>query len=440
MAVFPHSAVSSDSTTVQYFGVGSPSTAVTDTQIGSLLDDMLREMGPLRRVLLVPPDFTRLHSYAGELTVMLYERLRASAHVEVLPALGTHSPMTADQIAIMFPGIPADAFRVHNWRGGLAQIGEVPESFVSELTDGRITSPIRCEIDRLLVEGKWDRIISVGQLVPHEVAGIANHNKNIFTGCGGADTINKTHYIGAVCGMESVMGRERSPVRDVFNYMAEHFAADLPISYLLTVRAKDASGHLVTRGMYAGDDHECYLNAARLCQQVNLDLLDRPLKKVVVYLNPAEFKSTWLGNKAIYRTRMAIADGGELIILAPAVREFGEDPGIDSLIRKYGYRGTPHTLNMVAENEDLRANLSAAAHLIHGSSEGRFSVTYCPGHLTREEIEGVGFRYADLAEMSATYSPEKLRDGFNTMRDGEEIFYVSNPALGLWALNSQFES
>jgi hypothetical protein len=160
---------------------------------------------------------------------------------------------------------------------------------------------------------------------------------------------------------------------------------------------------------------------------------------VVVYLDPAEFKSTWLGNKAIYRTRMAMADGGDLIILAPGLKEFGEDREIDRLIRKYGYRGTPATLAAVKANVELQKNLSAAAHLIHGSSEGRFNITYCPGRLTRQEIEGAGFRYADLKEMTRRYDPARLKDGWNTLDDGGQIFYISNPALGLWAHRGRFE-
>ncbi|MDD4622421.1 MAG: D-mannonate epimerase, partial [Kiritimatiellae bacterium] len=162
-------------------------------------------------------------------------------------------------------------------------------------------------------------------------------------------------------------------------------------------------------------------------------------KKCVVYLDPAEFKSTWLGNKAVYRTRMAMADGGELLILAPGVKEFGEDAQIDALIRKYGYFGTPKTLEAVKANADLQENLGAAAHLIHGSSEGRFGITYAPGHLTREEIEGAGFKYADVKAMMARYNPEMLKDGINVMPDGEEIFYISNPAIGLWSVRERFQ-
>jgi nickel-dependent lactate racemase len=166
--------------------------------------------------------------------------------------------------------------------------------------------------------------------------------------------------------------------------------------------------------------------------------MEKPIRKVVVYLDEREFKSTWLGNKAVYRTRMAIADGGELIILAPGVRRFGEDEVIDKLIRKYGYVGRIKVLEQYKANEDLKENLSAAAHLIHGSSDGRFGITYAPGKISREEIEGVNFKYMPLDKALEKYNPEKLKDGFNTLDDGEEIFFISNPAIGLWASKSLF--
>ncbi len=424
---------------MQYFAEGSPTTVVSETRAAELLGRTLDELGPLRRVLILPPDLTRLHSWAGEITVMLYEQLKASAHVEILPTLGTHEPMTTDELGAMFPGIPLELFHPHDWRGDLVRLGEVPGEFIHEISEGKLDYSIACEVNKLIVEGEWDRIISVGQLVPHEVSGIANYNKNVFIGAGGADAINKTHFLGAVYGMERMMGRADTPVRKVLDYMTAHFAGELPLSYVLTVRARDTAGKLVTRGLYAGDDEACFLQGAELCRQVNVNLLDEPIEKAVVYLDPTEFKSTWLGNKAIYRTRMAMADGGELVILAPGVRRFGEDAEVDRLIRAYGYRGTPATLRAVEQRADLAANLSAAAHLIHGSSEGRFTITYCPGQLTRNEIEGVGFRYADLDEMMGTYDPAKLADGTNTLPTGERVFYISNPGLGLWALRSGFE-
>ena len=290
----------------------------------------------------------------------------------------------------------------------------------------------------MLVEGNFDLILSLGQVVPHEVIGMANYNKNIFVGTGGPQGINKSHFLGAVYGMERIMGRANNPVRAVLNYASDHFAKDMPVVYAQTVVGKNAGGELVVKGLYVGDDAECFELAAELSLKVNFQMLDRELNKVVVYLDPSEFKSTWLGNKSVYRTRMAIADEGELIILAPGLKEFGEDQQIDKLIRKFGYVTTAQVLSFVKENEELQNNLSAAAHLIHGSSEGRFNITYCPGNLTREEIESVNYRYADLDQMIRKYNPHKLKDGFNIMPDGEEIFYISNPALGLWAYKDRF--
>lgn len=423
---------------MEYFAHGSATDVLTEAEVRPLLDEMLAQWGPLKRVLLIPPDFTRRHSWAGELTCLLYERLSDRAHVEVLPALGTHAPMTPEQLNAMFPDLPSDCFRVHRWREDLVRLGEVPAEYVRKISSGRVTYPIPCEVNRLLVEGDWDRIVSIGQVVPHEVAGMANHAKNIFVGTGGAETINKTHFLGAVCGMEQAMGRTDTPVRSVLSYMQSHFAAELPLSFLLTVRGRGDSGQLVTRGLFAGDDEACFERAATLVREVNLTLLDEPLQRVVVFLRPDEYHSTWLGNKAIYRTRMAIADGGELLVLAPGVRTFGEDPEIDRLIRAYGYRGTEATLAAVREQDELAANLSAAAHLIHGSSEGRFSITYAAGGLSAQALESVGFQSTPLTPALLRYEPAALRDGVNELPDGQRCFFISNPGLGLWALRSRF--
>jgi nickel-dependent lactate racemase len=294
------------------------------------------------------------------------------------------------------------------------------------------------QLANLIWTGGHDLILSVGQVVPHEVIGMAGYNKNLFIGAGGVEGINRSHFIGAAYGMEKMMGRADTPVRRILNYASEHFTKHLPIIYVQTVVGRTDDGELVVRGLFVSDDISGFDRAAALSLKVNFEMRDEPLKQVVVYLDPAEFKSTWLGNKSIYRTRMAMADGGDLIILAPGLKEFGEDNEIDRLIRKYGYRGTPATLAAVKANAELRDNLSAAAHLIHGSSEGRFNITYCPGQLTRQEIEGVGFRYADLKEMTQRYGPARLKDGWNTLDDGGQIFYISNPALGLWACCSRF--
>ncbi len=419
---------------------GAPDRVITRAEKEAHLRAFIDKLGYVpKRILLLPPDITRFYSEAGSITAYLHAYLKPKAEaVHVMPALGTHTPMTEPQIRGMFgPDIPLADFLVHDWRNGVKKVGTLPATFIRELSGGQLDYAVDVEIDRAVTDGGYDLILSIGQIVPHEVVGMANYTKNVCIGVGGKDIINRSHFLGAVVDMEKLMGRTDTPVRQLLNHAFETFLGQLPIQFIMTVIGGN-HGELALRGLYIGGE-EAYKQACALSRKVNLDLLEKPLKKVVVYLEPGEFKSTWLGNKSVYRTRMAIADKGELIVLAPAVREFGEDKAIDGLIRKYGYHGTPETLAAVEREADLRENLGAAAHLIHGSSEGRFNITYAPGHLTREEIEGVGFAYRELADAMAHYEPGKLVEGYNTMPDGERIFYISNPALGLWALRSAFE-
>ena len=422
-----------------FFSSGSASAEISVDEVKAALSGALERLGDRQRVLAVPPDFTRFHSKAGELTELAWEfygdRLR-----DVLPALGTHKPMSEEQIARMFGEVPRSLFRVHDWRNDVVTLGEVPAEFIREVSEGRLDYSWPAQVNRVLRDGGHDLILSIGQVVPHEVVGFANGSKNVFVGTGGVIGIHRSHFLGAVYGMERMMGRADTPVRRVLNYASDRFGAMLPqIVYVLTVVAKDAAGALVIRGLFVGDDAECFERAAALSRECNFQMLDREIRKAVVSLDAEEFRSTWLGNKSIYRTRMAMADGGELVVLAPGVHEFGEDPTIDTLIRRHGYRGTPETLEAVKRDPELAANLSAAAHLIHGSSEGRFRVRYCPGHLSQAEIEAAGYEYGALKEAEARYRPESLRDGWNVV-DGEEIFYVSNPGLGLWASRARFHA
>ena len=419
-----------------YCGQGGPDREFTSDELRDLFLGALEKVGKRSKVLAIPPDHTRVASRAGELTRHAW-KYYGPGFCAILPALGTHRAMSSEQLVSMFGEIPSALFHAHKWREDVETIGVVPRDFIREQSEGRLDYDWPAQVNRLVSRGQFDLVLSLGQVVPHEVIGMANYNKNILVGTGGPDSINRSHYLGAVYGMERIMGRADNPVRRVLNYAASHFLASLPIVYVLTVVSRNSAGVPVTRGLFIGDDSECFHRAAELSFQVNTALMPKPLRKVVVYLDPREFHSTWLGNKAIYRTRMALENGGELIILAPGVREFGEDPLIDRLIRKYGYHGTEATLAMVNENDDLAANLSAAAHLIHGSSEDRFHIVWCPGHLTREEVEQVGFQYAEPAKMMKLYDPAKLQQGWNCVQ-GEEIFFIDNPGLGLWAERNRF--
>lgn len=394
----------------------------------------------LEKVLIIPPDFTRYHSNAGFITNMYYHLLTAQgAEVDILPALGSHEPMSKQQFRTMFGDIPYEKMQIHNWRTDTVKLGVIPASYMAEITENLWDIPVSVEINRKIMDDSYDLIISPGQVVPHEVIGMSNHAKNLFVGVGGSDMINKSHMVGAVYGMERMMGKDHTPVRKMFDYGMEHFLNKRPVLFVLTVTTA-FGGTIQTHGLFIGEGRKCLTEAVRLSQIKNIDFVEHGLKKCVVYLEPSEFKSTWLGNKAIYRTRMAMADGGELIILAPGITKFGEDPLMDKLIRRYGYTGRLHILEEFKkpENRELRENMGAAAHLIHGSSDGRFSITYAVKEISRTEIEDAGFQPADYTEMAKKYNPQELHYGYNHV-DGEEIYYIPNPALGLWINRENFE-
>ncbi len=419
-----------------YCAQGGPDRELSSSELRDFLSAALAKLGRRRKVLAVPPDQTRTASRAGELTRYAWEYYGEGLSA-VLPALGTHKAMSAEQIAGMFGNVPPGLFHVHKWRDDVETIGVVPREFIHEQSEGKLDYEWPAQVNRLISRGEFDLILSIGQVVPHEVIGMANYNKNILVGTGGPDSINRSHYLGAVYGMERIMGRADNPVRRVLNYAASHFLIE-PANRICP---DGREPEYFRSNCGAGDVHRGRLGVLSGCCGVELPCELHPDaetdRKAVVYLDPHEFHSTWLGNKAIYRTRMAMADGGELIILAPGVRDFGEDVRIDKLIRKYGYHGTDATITMVKENADLAADLSAAAHLIHGSSEGRFRVTWCPGHLTRKEVEGAGFEYAELSQMMQLYDPAKLPQGPSRVA-GEEIYFIENPGLGLWASRDRF--
>lgn len=402
------------------------------------LEASLEDYRPLKRVLLLPPDITRKYSFAGRITALYYNLLKSSCHIDIMPALGTHMKMSKEEINEMFgSSIPEDRFIAHNWRNDVVKIGEIPGDFVNGVSEGIIDEPIEVEINRRLLDKDYDLIISIGQVVPHEVSGMANYTKNIFVGCGGKRTIDKTHLLGAFYGLERILGRIDSPVRKVFDYGEENFLKNIPILYVLTVTTQiDNSSTLW--GLFIGRDRKIFEEASELSWEKNITFIERPIKKIVTFLEEREFKSTWLGNKSVYRTRLAIDSGGELIIIAPGVRQFGEDRENDRLIRKYGYAGRDRVIELFRENRDLRENQSVVAHLIHGSSDGKFTITYAVKHLTQEEVEGVNYRYMPLEEAYNRYKSEGAKEGFNITEEGEEFFFIRNPALGLWISRDRF--
>jgi nickel-dependent lactate racemase len=385
-----------------------------------------------KRVLLLPPDLTRAHSRAGYLTELIYKAL-PDAEIAVIPTLGQHIPHTEEENRWMFGSIPHNKIHAHDWRNGVTPVGVIPAAMVAETTGGAADWDIPVSMNSMLMDEQWDLVINIGHVVPHEVLGFANHNKNYFIGLGGKDTICASHIAAAVYGIENNLGCLVTPLRACYNWAEETMLARMPDVYLQIVMQRDADNKLMISGLYAGDDLDTYLQAAKRSRAQNITVFEKPIKKIVAVMQADEFRATWVANKAVYRTRMAIADGGELLILAPGVERFGEQPEVEALIRKYGYTGTERVLSLYRTEADMQEIPHGVAHLIHGSSEGRFTIRYAPGHLTRSEIEQVGYAYADLAEMQARYSPDVMKEGWNTMPDGEEVFYISTPSAGLWA-------
>lgn len=415
--------------------IKSDSKGVTDQQIYKTLDAALDSGKSIKKALILPPDITRVNSYAGPITKMLVKILDGT-EIDIMPAVGTHAPMTDDEIEYIYKGIPKNNFVVHKWREDVVKIGEVPRDFVREVSSNYMDESINVEVNKRIMDRSYDIIVSVGQIVPHEVVGMANYNKNIFAGCGGSNMINASHYMSALYGMERIMGRADTPVRKVFNYAEKKFLSDIPLFYVLTVTTQQKECTQV-ECFAVGRGIEIFKKAAQVSAEKNITLLSEQLKKAVVYLSPFEFKSTWLGNKAIYRTRMAIADGGELLIIAPGVRECSEDASNNRLIKKYGYRNSNEIIEIASKDQEIRDNLSVAAHCIHGTVNNRFKITYAPGYMTKQEIEDLNYSYMSLDEALKKYDVNSLKDGFNII-DREKIFFISNPAIGLWAYEKTF--
>jgi len=386
-----------------------------------------------KRVLLLPPDITRAHSGVGKLTEWLYQELSAEAEVHVIPTLGQHVPHTPEENRRMFGSIPNERIHAHDWRDGCVPVGEISADFVKEACGSVADWSIPVHLNKMLMTEPWDLVINIGHVVPHEVLGFANHNKNYFIGLGGKDTICAAHMLSATCGIENNIGNLITPTRAGFNQAEDELLGRLPDLYVQVVLAPNADGELIHTGVFVGDDLETYLAAARQSREQNITVFDEPVQKMVCVMQADEFVSTWVANKAVYRTRMAIADGGELVIIAPGLRRFGEQPEVDAFIRKYGYCGTPKVVAGYRVNADMQDLGHATAHLIHGSSEDRFTITYAPGFLSAAEIEGVNFRHADLSETLARYQPERCKQGWNTTADGERYFFIPTPSAGLWA-------
>src|SRR5207253_9929443 len=240
-------------------------------------------------VLLLPPDITRMHSGSGWITECFYKRLKDEADIHVIPTLGQHEPHTREQNAQMFGSIPHERIHPHDWRGGCTYLGDVPADYVKEATGGCADWKFPVWLNSMLMSEPWDFVINIGHVVPHEVLGFANHNKNYFIGLGGKELICAAHMAAATYGIENNLGKLITPLRSCFNWAENRFLRHLPDVYFQVVMKRDTQNRLVTSGVYAGDDLETYLMAAKASGKESITVVDRPISKIVALMQGEEF-------------------------------------------------------------------------------------------------------------------------------------------------------
>ena len=342
---------------------------LTVATLTEIVHQALDVIQPGERVLAIIPDKTR-DDNTHQLFPIAAEFLskRGVASFDALVAQGTHPPMSqAQKLAKIgdadFNGLLFD----HRWDEPeeLITLGELSGETVRELTGGLIEQAVPVSINKLLAPGVYDTVLVIGATVPHEVAGFAGGAKYFFPGVAGPELTHTTHWLGALTGIENVIGRVETPTRRLIEAAAELITARI-ISLNTVVSRND--GELVTYALFTGDIREAFRRAAEVSRQVHIRYTERKYKTVVALLDP-HYDELWVGGKASYKLGAIIEEGGELIIYAPHLTKLSETHG--TLIEKYGYAPLESVRDMLGVSEELRENLCIAAHLAHVAYAGR---------------------------------------------------------------------
>jgi len=413
--------VSTEVLTQQVFGRGSPESALTEHELAIIVKQGLEAIRPHERVLAIVPDKTRddstdiLFPIAAEI---LEER--GVACFDALIAQGTHPPMSEDQklskLGIGSSGFPGRLFD-HRWDlpDELVTLGELSEATVIRLTGGLLTHAVPVSLNKLLARGVYDTVLVFGATVPHEVAGFAGGAKYFFPGVAGPELTHSTHWLGALAGIENIIGQTETPTRHLIEAAADLIAAQ--IISLNTVVSRTADGRLITHALFAGDIREAFRRAVEVSKQVHIRYTGRKYKTVVALLD-RHYDELWVGGKASYKLGAIIEDGGELIIFAPHLIRISETHG--ELIEKYGYAPLESVRDMLGVSPELRENLCIAAHLAHVAYAGRiddqgrvvprYRITMATG-LDEATCKKVNLGYLDYR----TFDYEKLREDPDTL-------------------------
>ena len=331
---------------------------------------------------------------------------RSVAAFDALVAQGTHPPMSqAQKLAKIGVGIGATSFAGqlfdHRWNEPeeLTTLGELSADTVRELTGGLIEHAVSVSINKLLAPGVYDVVVVFGATVPHEVAGFAGGAKYFFPGVAGPELTHTTHWLGALAGIENIIGEVETPTRKLIEAAADLITAH--VISLNSVVSRDANGELVTYALFTGDFREAFRRAAEVSRQVHIRYTGRKYQTVVALLDP-HYDEMWVGGKASYKLGAIIEDGGELIVYAPHLTKISETHG--ALIEKYGYAPLEVVRDMLGASAELRENLCIAAHLVHVAYAGRtdehgrvvprYQITMATG-LDEETCRRVNLGYLD---------------------------------------------
>lgn len=387
--------------------------------LAAIVERALDAAQPGERVLAIIPDKTRddnthvLFPIASE-----FLSRRGVAAFDALVAQGTHPPMSQSQ---KLSKIGCDEFSGqlfdHRWDDPeeLITLGELSVETVRELTNGLIETGVPVSINKLLGPGIYDTVLVFGATVPHEVAGFAGGAKYFFPGVAGPELTHTTHWLGALAGIENIIGRVDTPTRRLIEAATD--LIDARIISLNTVVSRRSDDELMTYALYTGDIREAFRRAAEVSRQVHIRYTGRKYKRVIALLDP-HYDELWVGGKASYKLGAIIEEGGELIIYAPHLTRLSETHG--ALIEKYGYAPLESVRDMLGVSQELRENLCIAAHLAHVAYEGRFKITMATG-LDEETCRRVNLGYMD-------YRGFEIREDQDTLivKDaGRDLYQVS---------------
>ena len=399
--------------------------------ITEIVRQALEVIQPGERVLAIIPDKTR-DDNTHELFPIATEFLnkRGVRSFDALVAQGTHPPMSeAQKLAKIGNADFSGSIFDHRWDkpDELITLGELSADLTRELTGGLIDQDVPVTINKLLAPGVYDTVLVFGATVPHEVAGFAGGAKYFFPGVAGPELTHTTHWLGALAGIENIIGQVETPTRRLIEAAADLIPARI-ISLNTVVSRID--GKLTTYALFTGDIREAFRRAADVSREVHIRYTGRRYKRVVALLDP-HYDELWVGGKASYKLGAIIEEGGELIISAPHLTKLSETHG--ALIEKYGYAPLESVRDMLGVSQELRENLCIAAHLAHVAYAGRidvegkvvprYQITMATG-LDEETCRRVNLGYLDYR----TFDYESMRADSDTLvvaDAGRDLYQVS---------------